>query len=307
MNTKYWIALEQSQGIGPAHLKEIHDTLSKLDLSIVDLFDLTGEEIEEEFHFNSKLVESICNARDVLNEIEDDYFAMIDAGINIIPFFSSDYPERLTKIMGNSFPPILYTFGNKKILKEGGIAILGDKNISDRGELIAYGAARELARHRITTISGFANGVGLVSHRAAIENGGNTIAVVPYGIKHFKPPEFIREVMDPDKIIIVSPFYPSREVNKFNAFIRNKIICALSYAVYIVEAPADGGIFEAAKSAHKLKIPLFTTRYGNYPENALGNPKIMEEFNGEPIQRKKDADTPEPNMDRIIALAKFGE
>ena len=83
------------------------------------------------------------------------------------------------------------------------------------------------------------------------------------------------------------------------------MICALSHAVYIVEAPEEGGVFEAAKSANKLNIPLFTTQYSEYPENAAGNKIILEEMSGMPVRGRMENDMLVPNMDKIIGFAKF--
>jgi predicted Rossmann fold nucleotide-binding protein DprA/Smf involved in DNA uptake len=73
----------------------------------------------------------------------------------------------------------------------------------------------------------------------------------------------------------VSIFQPDHTQDMYAAYIRNRIICALAHAVYIVEAPDEGGIYEAAKSAHALNIPLYTTEYAEYPPTASGNKKIM--------------------------------
>jgi DNA processing protein len=186
------------------------------------------------------------------------------------------------------------------------VAILGDKNISNRGSEITFFAAQELANHRINVVSGYASGADMIAHRSAIVSGGTTTAVIPSGIKFFKPHESNKDQANFDNLLIVSPFFPTVEVNQYNAYIRNRICCALSMAVYIVEAPIDGGIFEAAKSAAKLNIPLYTTRYSSYPENALGNEKIIAEMNGLPISRKS-GDVLQPNIDKIIAHAKFDE
>ena len=192
-------------------------------------------------------------------------------------------------------------------MKNRGIAILGDKDVSERGEMISFEAARELCPARgSTVISGFAQGADLIAHRSALVQDGTTIAVVPYGIFHLTVPDLLRDVMDPSRFAVVSPFYPSREPNKYNAFIRNKIICAMSYAVYIVEAPADGGIFEAAKSARNLKIPLFTTEYADFPKNAAGNRKIIDELGGIPVLGKMENDMLVPNMDHSSGTARFG-
>jgi DNA processing protein len=305
-STKYWIALEQTHGIGPAHLIEIHAALKEVNLSLVDLCDLTSEEIKKEFRFPDKIAEALAGIPSVLPKIEEDYFKLLESGIDVVPFFSERYPRRLTEILGNAIPPLLYVCGNAGLLNSKGVAVLGDRDVSDRGEMISFGASRELCRHSIVVISGYAQGADLIAHRSAIVNNGTTIAFVPYGIFHFKVPDILSDVMDLARMAIVSPFYPAREPNKYNAFIRNKIICALSFAVYIVEAPAEGGIFEAAKSAYNLKIPLYTTEYADFPKNAQGNRKIMDELGGIPVLGKMENDMLVPNMDKIIGTVKFG-
>ncbi len=305
-STKYWIALEQTHGIGPAHLMEIHEALKEQNLSVADLCDLSSDDIRKEFRFQEKITEAIAGVQATLPKIEEDYFRLLESGIDVVTFFSDLYPARLREILGNASPPLLYIYGNTRLLKQKGVAILGDKDVSDKGEMIAFEASRELAKHRIPVISGYARGADLIAHRSALVNGGATIALVPYGIFHLSIPEILRDVMNPDSVAAVSPFYPNREPNKFNAFIRNKIICALSYAVFIVEAPPDGGIFEAAKSASNLKVPLFTTEYGEYPKNAGGNRKIVDELGGIPVKGKMENSILVPNMDRIIGMAKFG-
>ena len=119
-------------------------------------------------------------------------------------------------------------------------------------------------------------------------------------------PDALKDVFSQDNIVIVSTFYPTKEANRFNAFIRNKIACAISQAAFIVEAPAEGGIFEAAKSANKLGIPLFTAKYSNYPENAAGNQIILEKLGGQPVMGRMVDNMLVPNTDRIIAAVKFG-
>ena len=177
--------------------------------------------------------------------------------------------------------------------------------MSERGEMISFEAARVLARHRIVVVSGFARGADLIAHRSALVHDGATVAMVPYGIFHLTVPDLLRDVMDPGRIAVVSPFYPSREPNKYNAFIRNKFICAMSCAAYIVEAPPEGGIFEAAKSAHNLNVPLFTTEYAEFPKNAGGNRKIIDEMGGIPVLGKMENGMLVPNMDRLVGTARF--
>ncbi len=304
-STKYWIALHRVEGIGPATLKEIHSAVSKTGLSISDLFDLNETEIQGEFNFSSKIAEAFVKAGEILPSLEEEYIQVIEAGIEIIPFFSSYYPARLHEILGNSIPPFLYVSGNRDLLQKDGAAILGDINVSSRGEFISYLAAKELVTRGITVISGMASGAGLAAHRSALEYGGNTIAFLPYGILRMILPEELKLVYDNNRIAFVSIFPPFAPADKYNAFNRNRVICSLAKAVYIVEAPADGGIFEAARSAYKLKVPLYATEYSDYPENASGNKLIFSDLGGIPVKGKVVDDLTIPNMERLIADVKF--
>lgn len=303
-NYKYWIALEQVQGIGPAHLLKIYEILNKNDLSIIDIFDLTPREMLEEFSLPEKIANAFTTAKTIFPRVEEDYFRIIESEIDIILFFEEEYPKFLCSRL-SAFPPILYTLGNRNILSERGAAILGDKNVSEKGNLIAYLAARELVKHRISIISGFARGTGLSAHRSALENGGTSIGVLPHGMFHFTMPNLLKDVFDPEQFLILSPFYPTQEFNKYNAYNRNRIICALSRAVYIVESPPEGGIFEAGKSANHIGVPLFVTEYGTYPKSAAGNKCIIDTMGGIPVRGRIIDNILTPNLDQLIGTIKF--
>jgi DNA processing protein len=302
-NHKYWIALEQAKGIGPANLKNIYDKLNALNLSIIDLFNLTPAEIKGEFALHENIINAIGSAKNSLYRIEEDYHSLIDAGVETLLFFEDAYPLRLHDILKTSIPPVLFTYGNRNILKQKGAAILAEKDLSGRGENIAYLAAKELSEHNIVTISGMAKGAD-IAHRSAVFNGGATIAILPQGIFHFKIPDFLKDIYNPEKILILSPFYPSAEPNKYNAFIRNRLICALSYAVYIVESVQDGGIFEAGKSAKKLNIPLFVTEYKEYPKSASANKSLIDD-GAYPVKGRLINNELTPNLDELIGIVKF--
>ncbi len=304
---KYWMALSRVQGIGPVNLNEIYRAVCEPGLSAEDLFECTQDEIISDFHLSRKMAEAADAAKLLLEETEETFLALGEAGINVLPFFDSAYPERIRSLLPNTFPPFLYVLGDVSILKEPGIAVLGDSSVSPAGESITSAAARDFAARRIVTVSGLAQGADLTAHRSALVNGGKTAAVIPCGINFFKPPESMASLMTVDNTVIISPFYPSVKSDRFNAFTRNRIICAMSKAVFIVEAPEEGGIFEAAKSACKLRIPLYTVKYGEYPENAKGNRIILENLGGIPVMRRKDREGLEPNTDHMAAQAGYRE
>ena len=304
---KYWMALEQVEGMGPVNLKTVHEKLKPAGLKLRDLFDLKAAEIQHEFSPGDKIAGAVETAKKSLPRIEQDYFSLMESGFEAVLFFEESYPPRLHRTLGSTVPPILYIHGNKTLLAERGAAVLGDMHVSEKGRLVAYMAARILASHRITVISGLARGADMTAHQSALESGGDTVAVLPHGVNYFKVPEALKPVYDDSRIAIVSPFYPNREFSVFNSYARNRVAVALSRAAFIVEAPAEGGVFEAGKSAKNLNVPLYVTEYGKYPENAAGNPKLLAEFGGLPVRGRMEKDLLVPNLDRLIGEVKFSE
>ncbi|HNR86999.1 MAG TPA: DNA-processing protein DprA [Spirochaetota bacterium] len=302
---KYWMALEQSSGMGPAHCATVATALESRSLSLADIFMLEAADLKAEFPFNETIVKGLAGARAILDRVEQDYLRLMEGGAETVLFFEPSYPPRLRDRIAGAFPPILYAHGNRALLKDPAIAILGDKDVSDKGGVIAHHASAELVRRRFAIISGLARGVGQIAHRAAAESGGETIAVLPYGMFHLAIPDLLQEVYDPDRFLILSPFYPTTPFTTFNAFTRNRMICALSDAVYIVESPVEGGIFEAGKSARKIGVPLFTTEYAEYPKSAAGNKALIDELGAIPVRGRLKDNVLQPNLDRLIGAAKF--
>ena len=103
-NYKYWIALEQAKGIGPANLQIIYDKLNSFGLSVIDLFALTPAEIKAEFAFHEIILNAIENAKKSLYRIEEEYHLLLDSGVDPVLFFEEAYPDRFHEILKNQFP-----------------------------------------------------------------------------------------------------------------------------------------------------------------------------------------------------------
>lgn len=97
------------------------------------------------------------------------------------------YPEILKKIY--DAPKILYIRGNKEILNHVGIAIVGCRDNTKYGELIAKNLGYNLAKEGINVISGLAKGIDSFAHIGAIYAKGKTIAVLGNGIDTIYPKE----------------------------------------------------------------------------------------------------------------------
>ena len=101
---------------------------------------------------------------------------------------SPEYPAELNDL---AHPPReLYTIGRSSALSTPRVAIVGTRNSTAYGERITRTLTRALVRGGVSIVSGMARGIDAAAHRTALEEGGNTVAVlgtgvdVPYPVGH---------------------------------------------------------------------------------------------------------------------------
>lgn len=118
--------------------------------------------------------------------------------IEIISINDKEYPQMLKEIYD---PPInLYIKGNKEILNQKAIAIIGCREATGYGKKAASYFAYNLAKegNDYVIVSGLAKGIDSYAHIGAITAKGKTIAVVGSGLDIVYPKE--NEVLA-DKIL----------------------------------------------------------------------------------------------------------
>lgn len=151
------------------------------------------------------------------------------------------YPKQLKQIY--DVPKKIYVKGNKEILSKTGIAIVGCRDNTKYGELIAKNLAYNLAKNGVNIISGLAKGIDSFAHIGAIYAKGKTIAVLGNSIDTIYPKE--NEIIA-QKIIeyggaIISEYPVGAKIEKKNFPARNRIISGLSQGVIVVEAKEKSG------------------------------------------------------------------
>ncbi|MGQ9842555.1 MAG: DNA-processing protein DprA [Spirochaetota bacterium] len=305
-DTKLWVALSGIEGVGIATLQTIYSAIKNAGISLYDIIDCSPKEIAYETGLSIEVSQHIAKLSSNIAKIEKDYEAFIDNTIEPILFFDSRYPKKLLQHMQYS-PPIIYAYGNTELFKSKRIAILSDSQASERGYHIAYHAADIAAQHSIAVVSGMAKGPQTIAHRGAIEAGGTTISVLPYGIFNLQIPDILKDILDMSRWLFISPFEPNEAYALHNSYKRNSLIAAMVDALIIVETSNDGGCFEAAKSAVKYKTPLFVVEYAQYPQSALGNPILIKDYSAIPLRGRLQNDILIPNMDTCIAKVRYGD
>src|SRR6266496_4197129 len=112
-------------------------------------------------------------------EVEQEIRRTREAGIELVPFTSPNYPARLRMIADP--PPFLYVKGTLRAEDDKAVAIVGSRSASDYGRRMARDLARGLANLGFTVISGMARGIDGTAHDTVLQSGGRTIAVLGSG------------------------------------------------------------------------------------------------------------------------------
>lgn len=200
-------------------------------------------------------------------------------GIKAVVRGESDYPEALSEI--DNPPPILYTVGDKSLLKSRSVAVVGSRNPTIQGEKTAYAFSEVLAKCSLTIVSGLARGIDAAAHRAALDAGGKTIAVLGTGVDRVYPAEnraLYEEIAK--KGLLVSEYPPGTEAKAYHFPERNRIVSGLSKAVLVPEAREKSGALITADYAIKQGKELFIVPSAVNSECGRGSNKLLKELQG---------------------------
>lgn len=169
-------------------------------------------------------------------------------GIIFVQIEDAAYPEALKRIADP--PLLLYVKGT--IIREDtlAIAIVGSRNATVYGTSQAARFARDFGTRRLTVVSGLARGIDTSAHRAALEAGGRTLAVVGSGLLDVYPPEnarFVDEIAASGAALSEFPLYTPGVARNFPQ--RNRIIAGLALGVLVIEAGLKSGSLITARLA----------------------------------------------------------
>lgn len=156
-------------------------------------------------------------------------------------------------------PTSLYVAGRLgRPLQHPRVSIVGTRHPSIDGVDAASRISASLARREAIIVSGLAEGIDTAAHRAAIEAGGKTIAVLGTPLSRTYPAknsDLQRLIMA--EHLAISQFSEGRPVQRKNFVLRNRTMALISDATVIVESGEAGGSLHQGWEAIRLGRPLF--------------------------------------------------
>jgi DNA processing protein len=204
--------------------------------------------------------------------------------VGVLIYGQDGYPIALTELP--SPPPALFYRGSLSLLSEPAVGMCGSRSASEVGLNAAHLSGVAVANAGLTIISGYARGVDMETHLAALAAGGRTIIVLAEGFLHFQIKRAFGGSLDSDRVLVMSQFPPRQTWNVGAAMARNAVIAALGRALVVIEANGGGGTLDAGLQALDLGRPVLALEFESGP-TPPGN-RILLEKGAIPVTRPSE-------------------
>lgn len=171
--------------------------------------------------------------------------------VNTLKLRGSGYPSILKDIP--TPPATIYWAGAppEEILARPRVAIVGSRKASAYGRQTTKDLGNKLAREGVVIISGLAFGIDANAHKAALDVGGCTLAILPSPIEQIAPAAHhsLAEQILRNGGALASEYVKGTGVYKENFIIRNRIVSGLADVLVIAEAAKNSGSLHTARFA----------------------------------------------------------
>lgn len=166
------------------------------------------------------------------------------------------YPERLKHCLDG--PILFFEKGNIHLENRKIISIVGTRKITTYGVQMCEKIIKELVPFNPIIVSGFAYGVDITAHKAAIEHKLQTVACLAHGMNQIYPKvhkKYTDAVAENGGFI--TEFWSNDPFDRTNFLKRNRIIAGMSEATIIIESAAKGGSLVTADIANSYNRDVF--------------------------------------------------
>ena len=268
----YWITLSLIPNLWTRRKNEIYVNCFKHEpqISIIELFEDSGtwdivglteaekvlfEEARKQLANNSFLIEEL-----------------IAQGYDIIPITHEEYPQTLKKNLKQGAPTVIYTKGNKKLLQEPSIAIVGSRKADSKSLTFTDNVSRKGVAANKVIVSGFAKGVDRQALDSALEVDGKSIIVLPQGITTFSTgfKQYFKHIAN-GSVLVMSTFAPKAPWSVELAMARNPIIYGMASEIYVAQSDEKGGTWSGVIDGLKKE----RTIYVRYPDKGETNANLL--------------------------------
>jgi DNA processing protein len=281
-----WFRLFNASGFGIKSIHYMFDILQRRHQTVDDLFSFDEKEFAQTFPEigHGKFAKASFGS---IHQTENDsrvyagFEALEDERIRVIGLDDERYPKEVINTLNGNSPIVLFCRGNLKLLNNKGISIVGARDVDNFVVMLTKEIAKSLAHEGYNVTSGYAKGVDTSAHIGALEAEGTTTMILSFGVNHISIKREMKDLDWEKNGLFVTQFAPYEKFTGQNAMARNKLVCAMSKAVVVMQSGPErdsegkmSGTFDAGKSALELGIPVFVLSPKIVP-HAKGNQDLI--------------------------------
>lgn len=253
------------KGIGPVSARRLLDTFDNPE----QLFYLKKTEIQSLTGINSEILEN--SGRELALERADKILEQhCRYNIKSIVLGDDEYPLKLLHCP--DAPLVLYKLGLGDLNHSKNIAIVGTRTSTSYGHLVTRNIVKDLNGEIEQITSGLAEGIDTEAHKASIEHGINTVAVLGHGLDRVYPSsnkELASEIIKNEGALI-SEFPVGVKPDRENFPKRNRIVAGMTNATIVVESSSKGGALITARLALDYNRDVFAVPGSLFNKASLG-------------------------------------
>jgi DNA processing protein len=242
-----WLLLTHTKGLGYVRICRL---LSQYE-TVENIF--TQSNFPKHLDLPPATVNALINPD--LNGIKADLLWLQQDNNHLLAIDDDLYPPLLKQT--DSPPPLLFITGDPNVLLQPQLAVVGSRNASTIGLKNTQSFCFNIAQKGLTITSGMALGVDGKAHQAALDAGGQTIAIMGTGLDVVYPAKHKTLAHDiAHNGALVSEFPIGTKANAHNFPRRNRIICGLSLGTLVIEAGIQSGTLITARQTMEINRPV---------------------------------------------------
>ena len=267
---KYWVSFSRVPGIGKVKISQMMGYFATLESA----WKAPAGELKKA-GLDSKSINAITAIRQKISP-DAEIDSLVKYKVKAIPCSSPEYPQRLKEI--HDYPPLIYIRGTLLAEDECCLAVVGTRRATAYGRQVTEELVTDLAKNKITIVSGLAKGVDSIAHRTTMEAHGRTIAVLGNGLDIVYPAEnasLARSIIENGALVSEYPLGTRPKADNFPR--RNRIMSGISLGVLVIEAGEKSGALITAEQALQQNREVFAVPGSIFSPASRGTNSLLQQ------------------------------
>lgn len=240
------------------------------------LWEASEERLLQIKGIGTKTVNDLIQGRRTINPSLE-WQKVTDQNIRILTFLDDEYPTLLREMP--DAPMILFIRGTYNFREvRPMIALVGARKCTRYGEQVAHTLAQDLSSAGYIVVSGLAFGIDSIAHKAVLDLGNTTLAVLAGGTDDVSiAPQthlpLAHNVMRDGALI--SEYLPGSSATERTFPARNRIVAGLCKGTVVIEAEERSGALITAHLALDYNREVFAVPGSIFSSSSFGTNRLI--------------------------------